>query len=217
MNRVLLPALALIACTLPTEAQLTPDIGPGIRFGVHGNFSLSNFPAPEIEGAEALSDAYGTGWGGGAHLDVRFVGFTLRIQGDYTTYSADEDKFREAYEAVFGGAVSQLGISGGDLRIVTVSANGHLDLLPIIPLVSPYATGGAGLAWITLEEASTSIAGVPGNTFPSSSQNGRALVNAGLGLAINLGMTLYVEGRYVWLYTEGETSTYVPITAGVTL
>jgi hypothetical protein len=209
-----LTVIVVLLMAAPAFAQL--PAGPSVRVGAHGNFSLSNFPSPEIQGATALKDAYGTGWGGGVHLDARFAGFGVRFQGDYIRYSADVDKFREAYASVFGAAVSQINIDGGDLRIITASANLRMDLFPVIPVVSPYLTGGAGLAWLDLDEARTSIAGVPGNTFPAASQSGRTLLNLGAGVEVTLGLSFFVEGRYVWLMTEGETSTYVPISAGIT-
>lgn len=209
-----LTVFAVLLTAAPALAQL--PAGPSVRVGAHGNFSLSDFPGPEIQGARVLQDAYGPGWGGGLHLDLRFAGFGVRFQGDWIRYGADADKFREAYRSVFGAAVSQINIDGGDLRIVTVAANLRMDLFPVIPVVSPYLTGGAGLAWVDLDEARTSIAGVPGNTFPAASQSGRTLLNLGAGVEFRLGVSLFVEGRYVWVSTEGEKSTYVPISAGIT-
>jgi opacity protein-like surface antigen len=111
--------------------------------------------------------------------------------------------------------VSQLNIEGGGLRILSVSANGKLNIAPI-PLITPYVTGGVGLAWLTLDETKTSIAGVAGRTFPSGSQGGKTTFNIGAGADISFGVDLFVEARYVWILTDGAKSTYVPVTVGVT-
>mgnify|MGYP001583168121 CR=1 FL=1 len=190
-------------------------VAPKIKFGIHGNFTLSNLPGPQITGAKTIADAYGTGWGGGAHIDLSFLMFSFRLSGDYLTYSLDVDKFRKSYEETFGSAVSQLNIEGGGLHIVSVSANGKLNLAPL-PIVTPYVTGGIGLAWLTLDETKTSIAGVAGRTFPSGSQSGKTTFNVGAGADISLGADLFVEVRYVWIMTDGENSTYMPVTVGVT-
>jgi opacity protein-like surface antigen len=190
-------------------------LAPKIRFGIHGNFTLSNLPGPVITGSQTIDDAYGTGWGGGAHIDLSFLAFSFRLSADYLTYSLDVDRFRRSYEETFGPAVSQLNIEGGGLRILSVSANGKLNIAPI-PLVTPYVTGGVGLAWLTLDETKTSIAGVAGRTFPSGSQGGKTTFNIGAGADISLGVDLFVEVRYVWILTEGAKSTYVPVTVGVT-
>lgn len=90
-----------------------------------------------------------------------------------------------------------------------------MGVLPL-PVVRPYLTGGAGLAWLSVEGTKTSIAGVPGRTFPSSRQSAKTSLSLGAGADLSLGVTLFVEARYVWIFTEGETSTYVPVTLGVT-
>lgn len=186
-----------------------------LGFGVHGNFTLSNLPGPTVEGSRSLQDAYGTGIGGGAHLDVSLVMVSFRLSGDYMKYSLDEEKFRSFYADVFGGAVSQIAVDGGGLSIFSLSANGKMNILPL-PIVTPYLTGGVGLAWLSTDEAKTSIAGVAGRTFPSSSSGGKTSLNLGVGADINLGVALFVEAKYVWILTDGGKSSYVPVTIGVT-
>jgi opacity protein-like surface antigen len=197
-----------------TGAPLGPAI-PKVGFGVHGNFSLGNLPGPAIDGTKSLSDAYGPGLGGGAHLDLGLPGLSLRLSGDYLKYSLDEARFRGSYADVFGKAVDQISIQGGGLGIKSVSANAKIAVMPL-PVVRPYVTGGAGLAWLSVDETRTSIAGVPGNTFPAITQNGKKSFNLGAGADLEIGIKLFVEARYVWILTDGEKSTYVPVAIGVT-
>lgn len=214
----LFPILAMLLVAGVARGQIADPVSavaPRIKFGIHGNVTLSDLPGPDIAGSKSISDAYGSGWGGGAHIDLSFLVFSFRLSGDYLTYSLDEDKFRSAYEEIFGPAVSQMNIDGGGMHILSVSANGKLNLAPI-PIVTPYVTGGVGLAWLTLDETKTSIAGVAGRTFPSGSQSAKTTFNVGVGADVTLGVELFVEARYVWIMTDGENSTYVPVTVGVT-
>jgi|WetSurMetagenome_2_1015567.scaffolds.fasta_scaffold109280_2 opacity protein-like surface antigen len=217
MKRILTVVVLLLVAGA-AQSQIGDPVGalaPKIRFGVHGNFTLSHLPGPQMTGSKTLDDAYGTGWGGGAHIDLSFLMFSFRLSGDYLKYTLDVDRFRSAYEETFGTAVSQINIDGGGLQILSVSANGKLNILPI-PLLTPYITGGVGLAWLSLDETTTSIAGVAGRTFPSGSQSAKTTFNVGVGADITLGVELFVEARYVWIMTDGENSTYVPVTVGIT-
>jgi opacity protein-like surface antigen len=209
-------ALVSLLCVVGVSAAapLNPAV-PKIGFGVHGNFSLGDLPGPTIDGTKALKDAYGPGLGGGVHLDLGLPGLTLRLSGDYLKYSLDEARFRASYAGVFGDAVDQISVDGGGLGIRSVSANAKVAVMPL-PVVRPYVTGGIGLAWLSVDQARTSIADVPGNTFPANTQNGKQSFNLGAGVDLELGIRLFAEARYVWILTEGERSTYVPVAIGVT-
>jgi opacity protein-like surface antigen len=216
MQRLWVIVLVLCAAGAATvAAAAVAPIAPKISFGVHGDFSLGNLPGPAIDNVKALQNAYGPGYGGGAHLGVEFATLSLRLSGDYLRYSLDEGRFRDSYAGVFGGAVNQLSVDGGELGITSITANAKMSVLPL-PIVRPYLTGGVGLAWLSVAEAKTSIAGVPGRTFPSSHQDAKTSLNLGAGVDLSLGVTLFVETRYIWILTEGEKSTFVPVMLGVT-
>jgi opacity protein-like surface antigen len=206
-RRVLTVVLTLVMASMA--------FSQGVDFGAHANFTISNIPPPEITGGEALKDAYGLGLGGGVHLDVSLIAFSFRFSGDYIHFAVDEEKFREAYRPLFGNAVNQMNIEGGALGIYSISANGKLNILPI-PVLTPYITGGIGLAWLNRDEAKTSISGTPGATVPASSSSGETMVNIGAGADFKLGVKLFAEIKYCLIFTEGTNSTYVPITVGIT-
>jgi opacity protein-like surface antigen len=90
-----------------------------------------------------------------------------------------------------------------------------MPILPL-PIVTPYITGGIGLAWVNRDEVTTSITGFPGNKFPSSSQSGKTSIAVGAGVDLKLGINLFLEVKYAWIFTDVATSTYVPVTVGVT-
>ena len=144
---------------------------------------------------------------------VDTLGF--RLSGDYLHYSIDENKFRDSFRPFFGNAVNQMSIDGGGLGIITLAVNGKMPVLPL-PVITPYLTGGVGLAWVSRDQVTTSITGFTGATIPSSSQSGRTLVDVGAGVDIKIGIALFVEAKYAWIFTDGSNSTYVPVTIGVT-
>jgi len=209
-------ALAGLLCVVgvPAAAPLGPA-APKVGFGLHGDFTQGSLPGPAIDGTKSLKDAYGPGLGGGVHLDLGLPGLSLRLSGDYLKYSLDESRFRDSYAGVFGEAVDQISVQGGGLGITSVSANAKVAVMPL-PLLRPYVTGGAGLAWLSVAETRTSIASAPGRTFTATTQSGRKSLNLGAGVDLEVGIKLFVEARYVWILTEGERSTYVPVALGAT-
>jgi len=214
MNRIMLAGALLFALTLVSPHAFA--LGPGFAFGVHANFTSSSFPGPSVSGVnQQINSAYGVGWGGGVHVDANLMVFSLRLTGDYIHYAIDESKFRDSFRPLFGAAVDQMSISGGGLGIIALAVNGKMPLLPL-PVITPYLTGGIGLAWVNRDEVTTSITGFTGNRFPSSSQGGKTTVDLGLGVDVKIGIALFVEVKYGWIFTDVATSTYVPVSIGVT-
>jgi opacity protein-like surface antigen len=215
----LLLTLVSMLCAVSAWAAGPPNpvggIAPRFGFGVHGNFTVASLPGPAITGSKSLADAYGPGWGGGAHLEVGLMGLSLRLSGDYLKYPLDQGRFRDSVSGVLGVAPDQISIEGGGLGVTSFSANAKVAVMPL-PLVRPYVTGGAGLAWLSMDETKTSITGRRVGTFPAARQDGRRSYNLGAGADLDFGVTLFLEARYVWVLTEGEKSTYVPVALGVT-
>lgn len=207
----LLVAGMLLVLVRPALAQP----GPSVDLGLHANITLLDLPGPEINGARPLSDIYGTGFGGGVHLDIGLPVLAIRFSGDYISFSPDNDRYREALARLTGNAASQFSLDGGQISIISASVNGKMPILPL-PVVSPYLTGGIGLARLSVDATTVLFNGSPSSAFPSFSSETNTTVNLGAGVDVTLGITLFVEGKYTWIFTEGETSTYVPITLGVT-
>lgn len=188
---------------------------PKVGFGVHGNFSLGNLPGPTMVGSLPLKDAYGSGLGGGAHLDLGLPGLSLRLSGDYLKYSLDESRVRDSRPDLFPLLSDRTSVQGGGLGIRSASANVKVAVMPL-PVVRPYVTGGVGLAWLSVAETRTFRNDVLGGVFPATTQNGKKSYNIGVGADLEIGIKLFAEARYVWILTEGEKSTYVPVAVGVT-
>ncbi len=212
MKRLLM--CCILASVAPAFAQLGP-VGPSLAFGFHANFTNLNLPGPSVNGATPLEDVYGGGYGGGVHLDISFVTLGLRVSGDYFTFSPDNDKYRSALAALVGSAASQFSLNGGRVSIISGNVNAKMGVLPI-PILSPYLTGGIGLARISADETKVIFQGQPTQGFPSFSSETKTSFNIGAGVDLNVGVALFLEVKYTWILTDNKTSTYVPVTIGIT-
>lgn len=197
-------SLFLSALLLVSSGSLAQSINP-ISFGIHANGATINV-------AEPLTEVYGAGFGGGAHLDIDLVILSLRVSGDYISFSPDNDKFLSLINGGNPGA-NVTSLDGGTLSIISGHVNGKLPILPL-PVLTPYITGGIGLARIGFSDVDVKSANGSGTvTFDSET---KTAVNLGAGVDLKLGVTLFLEARYTWILTEGETSTYIPVTLGMT-
>jgi opacity protein-like surface antigen len=196
-----------ILFAVATSAQAQP-----VAFGIHGNLVNFNF-------AGDFKEVYSLGYGGGAHLDFHLPILTLRLSGDYITISPDKEKYKSLLAQYVGAAIAS-GVTVDGLRINVISGNVNLKL-PVLPLpvISVYATGGAGVVRLSATDATVTLNGAPLTTVKAPDAQTKASLNAGAGVDINLGgsMTLFGEVKVNWILTEGQTSTMVPLaTVGLT-
>ena len=168
-----------------------------------------------MNGVTALKDVYGTGWGGGAHLDIHLAVVGVRLSGDYLRFSPDNDKYRESLAALIGTAASQFSVEGGGITFLSITANAKMPIFPL-PVVTPYLTGGIGFARISVDEARVLQNGTPTNQFPGFPSETKTSLNAGAGVDLKIGITLFLEVRYTWVFTDPSTSTLTPVSLGIT-
>jgi opacity protein-like surface antigen len=204
MKYLILCCAILIAFSTSVQAQ-------PVAFGIHGNVVNFNFTGD-------FKDVYSLGYGGGAHLDFHLPILTLRLSGDYITISPDKEKYKDLL-AQYIGAAAAAGVTVDGLRINVISGSLNLKL-PVVPLpvVSIYATGGAGVVRLSATDATVSLNGAPLTTVKAPEAQTKPSLNAGAGIDINFGgMTLFGEVKITWILTEGQTSTMVPLgTVGLT-
>jgi len=181
-----------------------------IGFGVQATGATLNVPDP-------LKPVYGFGYGGGAHLDINLpVLFSIRIAADYTTYSPDKEKYKTVLASFAPGSVPSLfDFDGGRINIFSVSANGKLALLPT-PIISPYITAGGGIGSISGSDLTVKYQGQTLGTAPAPATETKASVNFGVGIDLSIVVTLYLEAKYTIIFTQGESSSFVPVSLGIT-
>jgi len=202
MKKFAIVAILLLVAALPAFA-----LGPSIGFGVQADYASLNFVPP-------LSDVYGAGYGGGAHLDIGFAMLTARISGDYMRFSPDVEKFKAA-TGVPANVIANVSVDGGVISIISANANLKWEILPL-PVVSPYLTGGIGLASISMSDVTVKVPGQPDVPVTTPSAETKTTANLGAGVNFNLGISLFIEAKYTWIFTDNTSSTYVPVTLGVT-
>jgi opacity protein-like surface antigen len=201
MRRTIL--VALLAIGVASSAMAA---GP-VRFGLHGNAAFLNVPEP-------LKEAYGFGYGGGAHLDISLVVLSVRVSGDYISFPVDDGKFKTIL-AAGGFNPADFDIDGGTIGILSFAVNGKVSLP--VPVFSPYITAGAGLASISASDLTITYQGQPYISGASPGSETKFSVNAGVGADLDiLVATLFIEAKYTLIFTEGESSSYVPVTVGIT-
>jgi opacity protein-like surface antigen len=204
----------MIAATAFSQ-PVVGGLAPSVNFGVHANFMNANFPGPQINGTAALKDVYGAGFGGGLHLDVQLAMVSFRISGDYLSFSPDNDKYRQGLEGIIGTAAGQFSVDGGGITLLSGNLNAKMAILPL-PIVKPYLTGGIGLARLSVDDARVMQNGVETKAYGGFSSETCTAWNLGAGVDLSVGVTLFLEVKYMWIVTEPETSTLVPVTIGVT-
>jgi opacity protein-like surface antigen len=211
-------ALFVAALCMATAAVAQPVVGgfvPTVDFGAHVNFMNANFPGPTINGTTALDDVYGAGFGGGVHLDVQLAMLSLRISGDYLKFSPDNEKYQQSLEDLIGTAAGQFTIEGGGITMWSGNLNAKMAILPL-PVIKPYLTGGVGFASISADDAKVMQNGVATKAYPGFPSETKTMWNVGAGVDFSIGVTLFLEVKYVWIMTDPETSTLVPVTIGIT-
>ena len=173
------------ALTLAPSAAQSQD-GRAISFGVMGGLSL---PMGD------LSDGVNSGYNITGNIWMP-LGSTLKFRGDV------------GYES-FGGKGST-SVAGFDFNVLSLTGN------VVLPLggekaeggIRPYLIGGGGLYRGTIK---VNVIGLSGSE--SSSDLG---INAGGGFEFKLsGFTTFAEARFVNVFSEGESSRWIPITFGI--
>ncbi len=204
MKRTLLVLALVMFLVAGASAQLS------LGWGVHGNYAQLDVASTSI------SSVYGAGWGGGAHFDVDLMMITLRFSGDYVTFKPDQDKYRNELAQLLGNAATGYSIDGGDVNILSVNANAKWTLLPI-PIVSPYLTGGIGLAQLSTGDLTVKYNGATVGGFPKVDGETKTALNLGAGVDLKLGgVALFAEAKYTWILTQGNSTKYIPISVGIT-
>jgi len=214
MRSFILTAAFLVA----TAAFAQPVVGglaPSVNFGAHANFMNANFPGPQVNGAAALKDVYGAGFGGGVHLDVQLAMVSFRLSGDYLSFSPDNDKYRQGLEGIIGTAAGQFSVSGGGITMWSGNINAKMAILPL-PIVKPYLTGGVGVARLSVDDAKVIQGGIETKAYAGFASETKTAWNFGAGVDLSVGVTLFLEVKYMWVMTDPEASTLVPVSIGVT-
>lgn len=202
MKKVLFIAVMLFVMAGVVSAQVpTP-----FSLYVGGAVSIPNSP-------DAFADLYKTGFHGS-------VGFGLKVMpGLQTVAKVEFHRFKLDHEAT--QAINPLlvgeDINGGHNNMWMFGADLRYTLPIPQPAFKPFIIGGLGLARISVTDfdgTSSLVASL--NDLQPETQN-KVYFNVGAGFEFPTGpkMNLFAQVRYVSIATEGESSSFIPITIGL--
>jgi len=211
-KRLHMKRLLVVALSLMLTASTASAIGFG--GGVHGGVSFSSFP-------KAVKDYYGTGFGFGAHGDLKIIKYlTARLNVDYHMFSSDKNKIIEEIARDNNVATSDLSFEGFNASVLGITLNG----IGRIPLgkspVTPYGLAGLGINILSISDPKLTYQGqdVTSQIFGKPETETKFGINFGAGAEFALaGFSLYAEVKYVIIFTENENTSHIPITVGVIL
>lgn len=202
----------------PESAQ-PPVMGrPGARFGNGLYFGLqggANFPQNEID------PFYDTGLNLGAQLgwDPTNSPLGLRLNANYNRLNG-----RNIATSTGGTTTTSVDLKDAELYSAFADAKLRLPFGRFLGATSGlYGVGGVGLTHFRNYQNFGAVTGIPGggsvvNLDPEGNRNvTRFAINGGGGLSWGIGnVSLFVEGRYVRVFTQNRDTDYVPVTIGLT-
>ena len=198
MKKWMFVLLALTAFGSVAMAQVPNPIS--LHLG--GAVSVPNSP-------QAFADAYKTGFHGWGGLGYKFMpNFQVVGKVEYHRFALDVDA-----NPLLAGE----DISGGHNNMFMYGLDGRFSLgLPQVP-VTPYILGGAGFARMSMTdlEGSSSLVASFNEYKPESVTEMYYNVGAGVELKTGPMMSLFLQVRYVSVATEGESSSFIPISLGL--
>ncbi|MGD9379556.1 MAG: outer membrane beta-barrel protein [candidate division WOR-3 bacterium] len=176
--------------------------GGGFELYVNGALGLPMSP-------EVFSDYWKTSilnFGGGFGYSFSPV-VSTNVYFDYGNFGFDGEKF--AHDLGVGGMIS---VDGGNASVMTVTAN----IKAAVPtgVLRPYFCGGGGLYMLSIDDATVSGGGM---VIPAEGDSENALgINFGAGFefAVAKTVSIFLDGRYVLGFTEGESTGTLPIRLG---
>jgi opacity protein-like surface antigen len=197
MKKLLLALIILVAFAATTSAQVpTP-----FSLYAGGLISLPQSPS-------SFKDAYKNGWHG-------MAGFGWKLAPKFQAVAKIElHSFGVDYEAQ-NLATTYPNLVGGTNRMLMFGLDGRFSLgVPVAP-IKPFILGGGGMAHVSQTEfAGDPLATSLNSLMPSAQNKMYWNIGAGFELKGTPLMGLFAQIRYVSVQTEGEASSFIPITLG---
>jgi len=198
------PVVTTTTTTTTTEVR-SPKLGNGLYFGVQGGANLPQ---------NGLRNAYRTGFNGGLQLgyDPETSPIGLRVNALYNRFRGDNNNRFALRPNNATDAETYTAFADATLRLPFGKFLGATSGF--------YLLGGPGVTLIRNYPAFRTQT----NIEPGASLNNnigknnvtRFALNGGAGLEYGIGNTsLFVEGRYVRLFTQGQDTDYVPLNFGL--
>ncbi|HCV42622.1 MAG TPA: hypothetical protein DGH68_03990 [Bacteroidetes bacterium] len=205
MKKTLVVICAWLALSSVASAQLSFD------GGAHVGMAISSFPKP-------LKDYYGTGLLFGGHGELNIMKYvSVRLNLDYVSFSSDKDKIKGVLATQYGVQASDIVFDG----LATKDFSVFIDGLGKIPIqgspITPYGLVGLGLNFLSASDGTITYQGTaqPQLTIKGDSSTKFGLdFGAGSEFRVASKVKLFLEFKYVLIFTENESTSYMPIVVG---
>jgi len=195
MKKPLLTAVCVIAFAFGVSAQVPAP------FSLYAGGALSLPNAPDD-----FKDSFKTGYHGLVGVGYKLgPGFQVVGKAEYHKFSYNFD---------FAGLSD---VDGGDSKMWMFGGDGRLALdLPAAP-IKPFAFVGVGIANIKQSDfgGNVTLATALNDALPDTQNKVYYNIGAGVELKFGPSFNLFVQGRYVSIATEGDKTTFIPITVGL--
>ena len=193
--------------TTTTTIPATPErkLGNGLYFGVQGG---ANFPQNNIR------DAYRTGFNGGIQLgyDPKTSPIGLRVNALYNRFRGDNTNALAVQPNRASDSETYSAFADAVLRLPFGKFLGSTSGF--------YLVGGPGVTLFRnyrdfQQQTGTTVGGSETGALTSNNAT-RFSLNGGVGLEYGIGnVSLFTEGRYVRVFTQGRDTDYLPLTVGL--
>ncbi len=194
-------SLLIVAALLLFAVAASAQVSSPFSLYVGGAVSLPQSP-------ESFSESFKTGFHGSVGLGYKLMP-SLQLVGkvEYHRFAVD-----------FGNTVlAAENISGGHNNVLMYGADARYGLnVPAFPL-KPFLLGGVGFARLSATEFDGSSELVASLNDEQTESQTKFYFNVGGGIELSSGplFGLFAQARYVSVATDGESSSFIPITLGL--
>ncbi len=193
MKKALLTVVCMVVFVFGVSAQVPAPFS----LYVGGALSLPNAP-------DDFKNSFKTGYHGLVGLGYKMgPGFQLVGKAEYHNFSFD--------------FADLSGLEGGNSRVWMFGGDGRLALgLPAAP-IRPFGFVGLGIANVKRSEfdGPLTLTAALNDALPDAQNKVYYNIGGGVELKFGPSLNLFVQGRYVSVATEGDNTTFVPITVGL--
>lgn len=180
--------------------------------GAHSNLAFSSFAKP-------LNEIYGIGFGGGAHGDLNILPqLAVRLSFDYTMFPSDKTRLKQGWIVTDrnGNRTDNFNIEGLNVTAIGIMTN-VIGKIPTGSSVVPYGVFGIGLHILSASDLRVVLDGqtLAERRAPDNSTNFGMNFGAGVEFGLSRRTKLFFDAKYSLVFTSGTSTSYIPLTFGV--
>jgi opacity protein-like surface antigen len=208
MKYVALVAVMFFAFANTMDAQIKFGAGPEV------GIAFSSVPKP-------LNDYYGSGFGFGVHGDVDIIKyFAVALNLDYRMFPLDKTKLGDQLAMANGVNPGSVTVSGLTVSDFSIMVNG-VGKIPLDGPVTPYGVAGLGMHFTSSSDPTVTYNGqdvtaLAGFGKGTSESNFGIDFGAGAEVKVTKTVGVFLDFRYILVFSTGENTSFMPITAGAT-